>query len=1570
MALPPVVVPAEQKEYVKPIPSPRTRVGETEVQVTPEGTIDKKGVVSKDAERSLREQQESLLVQSTDDIFSQLNAGNPVTFDLGQGNVKTYDPKLAAFQGDKNIEAEMQKYLDLFGAPQGMPTDVMYAYKGGAESAPWLTDGSQREFADVYDKSRRDMNNILKPVLPDRDLRQVFIDEIPTGTFFNNVANRYKLFEEGTVDLASYIFSAPVIAAQAYGAAARKGTLGDGGLVEEFKLRSGRFEEYSKNVKNYIDQNSNIFNDIGTAEYINGQIHEALDSRFNKELISEDMYNNLAFEEVGGKKVRKQFVDQNTASQLIDLAFTELPLQVQFGVVFAENAPFSGIFGSAKMSKAVKFGKAYKAAAERNNFIVAGRTPESAYKALVTKGLMDEFDNDIVELGFYRLRTSGQRVKLEDTFNDAQKRMNELTNDLDNFDPILYNEAKVDYINARRSWIRSQIVDNISPYYSPGIVETSIVSTGQLAGRYMFESAGLNPEIGEAAGAIGSVFLLNPVKGGLKYSITTVGKAVGSAGEKALNLVPAATSGGMFISGVNWVIKTAADVSNAALLKDDAIRNYEDSTFIPTFGRPMTMKERGQIKQISKFYAELPVEDQRKIAAGLEYTNSVYERFMKAFPAGSAESEEARRLFLPAFSQATLMPALAGASLDSLNSLSVHGMPGATKFARNVLELNERITEDSRLAKVALDNFEKNVLPNTPLHHREALSKAVDEARKLIYIAEDGVVESMANLNEKLDKFQTAAGRTLGSDLPDTYVSDMLELKIGLKEKELGRVLNAEEQRSIYEETEEKFFNNLNERLDNIYDIKSGNAVFAKEYATAMEDLFLGQMDFITKKADAAYSDVRKYGGSVDIRPAVERMMDIADTTEIDLMFGPEGIMFNSIVGKRSRKVFEQMIVNSLKKIDKDAMSFYEGKLVEAKVASAEQIAEKRKTLNGRIELGLIMHQVIDEVNIFNGVSLNDADMLRRAFRDAGYSSKTPGIGKAYKEFEFEFDELISNQDEEGFKLLSNARTTYQDLIGDSTRSGGTFAVLNKSQSASPKVTMDANDPYKFYYSTKTPEQMLDNIVDAADNLIRRRGRDLLQSTNKFNEEVVEIVRGLGGRIKDDSGATTVGFDLTTKAGKKKFETVSKIISQRIYNRWASDILNVRPGVRTGQKIGQDLFFESEKLNLINDNMMVSVLEVVDGKKQYTSKPLIDLTDIYHQENDIINFIIKKDENIDKFNGYVENLSTEMGSIKSITKNAEDIKKRDLRLLEALTNTTEPIEFLDSFIVKKIAGKGGASISDLRKQFVTAKINAGGKEAEAISQFNEYVQSITLRGLLQKGGFSRGSDTLVNIATGKKEIEEATVLFNANIFKDIGGMLEILTDPVYQDDLLEVFDSQSLDFLTDMSILIQEKAAKQVAVTGVPRGISLESLISKAYNWRRGMVGTPFLATEIGLRLLQSTNSTVMLLALQNKDAARIMRNVVKQPDIVSAKDWRTMDIYMKEFLATEFVKLGYDDVQSVIESIAGEEGVENVEAITANVAETLGIAADKTAGFTSQQLAPIIEQTLDSEGIYDEEEQ
>ena len=96
-------------------------------------------------------------------------------------------------------------------------------------------------------------------------------------------------------------------------------------------------------------------------------------------------------------------------------------------------------------------------------------------------------------------------------------------------------------------------------------------------------------------------------------------------------------------------------------------------------------------------------------------------------------------------------------------------------------------------------------------------------------------------------------------------------------------------------------------------------------------------------------------------------------------------------------------------------------------------------------------------------------------------------------------------------------------------------------------------------------------------------------------------------------------------------------------------------------------------------------------------------------------------------------------------------------------------------------------------------------------------------------------------------------------------------------------------------------------MNGVIRPYGMNEGLSRVYNIARGMVSPLYVTSEFAVRLASQANIEILQLAGQNQEAARIITNMMRYPELVTRKDMNLISITMKEFVVTELTKTGAD---------------------------------------------------------------
>ena len=79
----------------------------------------------------------------------------------------------------------------------------------------------------------------------------------------------------------------------------------------------------------------------------------------------------------------------------------------------------------------------------------------------------------------------------------------------------------------------------------------------------------------------------------------------------------------------------------------------------------------------------------------------------------------------------------------------------------------------------------------------------------------------------------------------------------------------------------------------------------------------------------------------------------------------------------------------------------------------------------------------------------------------------------------------------------------------------------------------------------------------------------------------------------------------------------------------------------------------------------------------------------------------------------------------------------------------------------------------------------------------------------------------------------------------------------------------------------RKQMGKRVGLTGIPRGLSVESLISRAYAIRRQVVGLRYVGTEATLQAMRMQNFNFMKEVLSNREAAKVFAEVIQSGGVI-----------------------------------------------------------------------------------------
>jgi len=1453
-------------------PEPRANIDETTIraEVLPKApyiratTTELKPEVESEVARRA-ETQEPL---TYDSVMEKLEAGETVTL----GN-KVYRPAIKNIIKNTPKERMLLKgMVAQYGKPESPDEpSIMFTDPTATKVVlpPSMTDPDMRDMATEYAEGRMTVNNMLKQTIPDRNVRQIVVDNYISGDFFQNLAQR--VAEQGRA-----LPGLGTLLSEAYGALEaledtrpNTGTQPGKGLSFSDAWEARRPERENRRQK-YLEGVDNVLSGPTLAMHFNNEINRIAKERFEAGTLTEEQYEELAFMEVGDEKVARQHFDEDTAYQLMDLAFNEMPEELQIGTILAENLATGGFFGATKVARSKD------ELAKLKKLISADKTLEGldyndAIRLLRERDTRIKLNNKLLEVGIGYEQVSDQIKSASAAIAASTQKLEKMKLDgLGNTTAYKLELSNRD--NLQRMKNRAFLSGKGHPLLVAGGVDAFLATGAQFTARELLGDT-MDPGAAEALGFVGAT-----MTGFNRLTKFTVSKAAagtkalaGFSGRQALRVVPMELSNNVTLIG---------RIANKTIpLGDTTVNDYERLVFKPMNGRNMTLAERSAMRKTVKQVERLTPENRTRLYESIERVDELTDAILEGFP-DEASRMEARKLFNMTLGQAAGISITATAkaqgtlSFKEVNRLGLNALFDATE--QQGIQIKQ--------TKAALEAFANHVSKFPQVGQKAPVKRMLSGMQNMILKQEDKLRRDYRDLDENLDTFIEAASADILDGVDENFINDLRNMKVKLKE-ELGTVITDEQ---AMKEVNRAWAKGTSRRLDRIEALRNNRLRHRAANSRMLETLAYARLNQLTARGDAAYSDLNKFitetdRPGLDISEAIQEMMNIAGESDIMRMFGREGYFFSSPVGKRAQQVFDNMADKAFKSIDPEFKASLEAGLIEGGM-SPQAVADL-----SNIDFALAAHGT-GEFNIFGNVTLTEADVMRRAFRDYGYKvQKTnPAVGGRFKEFATKLDNIIKEQDREGYDRLLEARDKYATAVGDTTREGGTFYKLKQSRKGGEKKVLTENAPTMYYYRSFTPNDMFADITNPLDKIMRGNVRAKEEAIDDLQQAVAETAQAFADPINGE-----LIFNLDDPDVYENFTLIRRAVTESVQGRWFDDFVKSVRKERVGGRVQPEEtydFTRNESIEVLNNASEITVIQ--NGVRKRV--PLIDLDNLYRFERFQLSNLEEGTKLAKGFKDFQTQAAQVLQRVKNAEKDAGIARGNAMINLKVLGKVDNAEQFFDKYI-----DGFGEDISVLRTSFLNTAKDQGVKRKDAIKLFDEGIKAMTFQGLLARGGYGTSG------AAAEKAFDGTE--YAAKTLNDTGNLLETLNRTEVRENLGNIFDPEHVDYINAVASHLHIQAARNLVLTGGVKGISTTEALSRAYNIARGMVSPLYVGSEVAIRIMQEMNAETLFMALDNKDSARIMRNILKFPKLVTKADLNAFDEMLMTFMATHALRTGQE---------------------------------------------------------------
>lgn len=1448
----------------------------------PRLAVEQSGDIAEEAQKDVQQQRQGL---SAEEYLAQTTV--PEDF------MRISGLKARADAGDADAFMKLSAEL----APTALPGQVAMPFvRDGEVVVPeTIIDPQKIDKAKLLAEQKRDLNTFLLDKVPDERVRDILVSRINVGDFTDILSER--LAEQGRG------------AFQLFGTAAGISPLNTVSKYAFFAWQdwmSGKTDTFGAAYGAYSTQiqaeSQQKLNDID--EYMSGPtlgmsvqngVKKILEEQVKDGTLSQEEYNSIVFDEQG---IEKRFISDEAAQETLSYSFSEMPLSQRYAAIAIENVVTLAGFGVGKTQAGeATLKRVFGLRDEYSDLVVRGQKigeltdPKEIVSLLEIGGKLttNKISNKLTRINMKTLEVGIRQDKVNKTLDKAALEVQDIGKKVDAMRRAGISKKDPDFVILSNQYeagknriLRATFSLRTLPLVAENIETSLVISAGQLGARELLpQYTGLDADTSEMIGALTmSLGGYKPVRG--------TAYAVGRVAMKPFNLDNISVKEGLGRT-MDFIGFVATGGASKALFTDDTIRRYAAS-IEGTDGVKLTQSQLKGIRYATRLIQTLDEDQMQLVVKAADDYLDLQDRIVSSFPPSmKAEVTEA---FTLSFAEASSLGGLSGLTKLATGKLDARDLKSLKESTEFQMAQEAQFTR----AELALENL-SNLAGN--IGDEAAKQDVLD----FVGNAKQALRQNKALLNDEasenfqyLDELEKVMFDDLTVELPEGSFENLF-----LARKEtMKRLGMAFDDKKEIMRLQQVFEEGLATRLEVVRGYR-GTKQHEEMLRSETEAFINVHMETIKARGSAAYEDVVAFSegrNPIDISPLVRQTLQRMNITDIENFFSKEGEFFNGKLGRQAYEVMEKMAT---------------------RVIPSEQLAEIRTLLKqsdefkgaeyvvdnlSDLEIALRVDDSSDSLNIFAQANPYEIDVMRRSFRDYGEQLRdsNPSLSRQYKKFERDLDTLIETQDPEMFIELNKARKIYGSEVGDRLRSGSTLNKLDRSRQK-PKLTIkEAGLNYR--YTNVDPVSVFDPITKNIGKAVAG-GKTGENAKRQITGQIQNLMIDFAERVED-----TNRFDLTNPASKANFDALSRVLRERVYADWAGDVIK-RSQRSSGdittrglqEALGGYDFKRSEDWGDIENLLTVNIVDE-SGKK--TTRSLVNIDALIANENSIEKLIETNATAKAKFAEFEKNVKNTTSQLRRDVSDAVSFEQTAFDELKEIVGT-DP----DSFYKNIVENGTAENIDSLRDLSVSALMRGGRNADEAMDMFDAAVKSLVSRALLNKGRVSpvQGS-TLAAAKSDKKFAREIT---DPNVMlESIDSNREVLT---------AVLGDQHVSYLEDIAeFLNKAEPAQRYSIDGIIRPYGMNEGLSRVYNMARGMVSPLYVTSEYAVRLASQANIEVLQLAGQNQEAARIITNMMRYPELVTRNDLGYLEDSLKEFVLTEITKTGADPAQFFPKEIQDEE--------------------------------------------------
>jgi len=1202
----------------------------------------------------------------------------------------------------------------------------------------------------------------------------------------------------------------------------------------------------------------------------------------------------------GKKRIELPFITEEMGQDLLDLGFRELPFYAKPAIMILENMGIGGALSkgaldkgteqlkrvrSAKSLQPERYGSLTNLQALRKLRVDESRNAFTKYLRTVQQNLGNKYKKfgaiDAPEVNENRANAINLLDKQIDAKElDILKAKNKkivdsreiasLNRDLEN---LINQKAQYTFPFPRRTFMTEVFKDE------------TVVGLGQAGGYFVADAFGMDTGIGEIFGAISTAVKVPQV-----IYRNTVGIALR----------------GLDKAGGGIVQSFATTVDGLPFIPKGMFVDYRFDRLSDHLGRPLNGKELASVKEISRIIKGLKPEYREMVWNSIDEYQRLRGRIIDFFE-DPDERQLAKELFSVGFARMSGLAPLIALERNAIIKLKANG-----KNLEEAVDYQLQSENTLAAADLAIKKLKELMLKSKGINldDRENLTSIIEKFESTADSFKMKIAEDKIEYLGLLTEFKK---RMLADPEVEFYDEDMIaklsDLEIKLTE---GGVQKIVDKRTIYQNTAKEVSQAIVKR-GKILEELSGDASAVKKLGPLIEDAYLARSNNIYHQGRLLYDENglgnRTYDVSKLVKTLIQTESGTKDKATFKAYFSPESEMMRGFSGRNIKKSLDAMakraIVDDmgLNEVEYAKLFKYHTSPTTLKVAPEDYLGPPDSVT----DMMVVLHAA--DKQGAGGATLNpfkatmfEIDELKRHFFKIGrrLEKVKPELAGIYRKFGRDAENILKMQGGQDYSKLANIRREYKILNFDPKRKDTLGDFIDNSQTGEPAYDdvklFEGNT--KFPYKTgRHPSQWHKKLGESVTKFLKG-DQDALSD---IEDNMQEIIRYWSAGQQRDGRMI---FDISTEQGVDNLATLQTVISASMYLNWKTlrqaTLKKLKQTVELGGDV-DDLIKEYNFLDAENYNKLQNLItvKVKNTEGEIETMKLVDLTKMLSNEQDISTLLNKSKVAQTR----LKEIETELNDMNSpLMQKASakvDRQNRAVQKIEEVAGTKEPDQFYKTFVLNGSVN----SVRSLKRLYVQGRKleNPELKDADIEKEFNEAFLYQIQNGLLLRAGMAPTKEITLQ-GLGNKDVP-LTVMTNA------AQLASDLTDPNTRAILKEIgMDEDQITFMSDIGRFFeyaQGSSFVRYEIGGIVRNISPNEIISRTFNIARRMVSPLYVGTELAARLAIMKGNELIALGLTNKEAGRIIGEMLSNPANLTSDDIKTFGVLLKEFIATELAREG-----------------------------------------------------------------